>query len=332
MQLKIAVLDDYQDVFRTIPAYERLADHEVVVFRDTEKNVAKLAERLKEADVVVLTQQRSAFPRALVQQLPALQLIAQTGSHQDHFDIAACTERGVAIAAKGGGQLNSTVEMTWGLILASMRHIPQEVQALKQGQWQTTLGNALAGKTLAIFGLGNIGSMVARVGAAFGMKVTCWGRENSLARAKEEGYQVPENREAFFEGADVLSLHIPLAPSTHGIVKAADLARMKPTALLVNTSRARLIEDGALLAALQRGRPGRAAVDVYETEPVTGGQHPLLSLPNALCTPHLGYHVRELYDSLYTHVVDNILAFAAGHPINLLNPAAISVRRSFQRG
>lgn len=330
--MKIAVLDDYQDVFRTVPSYGSLSHHDVVVYRDTESDLAKLGARLEDADVVVLTQQRSAFPRALVERLPKLQLIAQTGSHQDHVDIAACTERGIAIAGKGVGRLNSTVEMTWALILASMRHVPQEVEALKRGAWQTTIGNALAGKTLAIYGLGNIGTMVARVGSAFGMEVICWGRENSLARAREAGYELPPNREAFFERADVLSLHIPLDATTHGVVKATDLARMKPTALLVNTSRARLIEDGALVAALKSGRPGRAAVDVYETEPVIDGRHELLPLPNALCTPHLGYNVRELYESLYTQVIANILAFADGQPTNLLNPDAISVRCSHQRG
>jgi D-3-phosphoglycerate dehydrogenase len=330
-RLKIVVLDDYQDVFRTTSACRRLEGHEIVVFRDTQKDLAKLAARLEDADVVVLTQQRSAFPRALVERLPKLRLIAQSGSHKDHFDISACTEHGVAIAGKGVGQLNSTAEMTWALILASMRHVPQEVEALKSGSWQTTIGNSLAGKTLAIYGLGTIGAMVARVGSAFGMRVSCWGRENTLARAREAGYEVPASREAFFEGADVLTLHIPLDANTGGIVKAADLARMKSTALLVNTSRARLIEEGALVEALKLGHPGRAAVDVYETEPVTGGQHALLGMPNALCTPHLGYNVRELYESLYTQVIGNIVAFIEGHPTNLLNPDALPVRRELQK-
>lgn len=325
--MKIAVLDDYQDVFRTVSGFERLKGHDVVVFHDTEKDPEKLAQRLKDADAVVLTQQRSSFPRPVIEKLPRLRLIAQTGSHKEHVDIAACNERGIVIAAKRAGRLNSTAELTWGLILASLRHIPQEAHQLRQGAWQTTVGTVLHGKTLGVYALGRIGAMVAQVGAAFGMKITCWGRHGSRARAREAGYEVPASREAFFEGADVVSLHIPLDEETRGIVTAADLARMKPTALLVNTSRALLIEEGALVAALQRGRPGRAAVDVYESEPVTGGDHPLLKLPNALCTPHLGYNVRELYEELYGRVIENILAFVSGKPVNVLNPEALSVRR-----
>lgn len=325
--MKIAVLDDYQDVFRTVPAFGRLEGHEVVVFRDTEKDPERLAHRLQDADVVVLTQQRSLLPRAVIGRLSRLRLIAQTGSHQDHFDIAACTERGIAIAAKGGGRLNSTAELAWGLILASVRHIPEEALQLKQGAWQTTVGTTLCDKTLGIYAFGKIGSMVAQIGRAFGMKLICWGREGSLARAREAGYEAAPSREAFFEQSDIISLHIPLEPATRGIVSAADLARMKTTALLVNTSRAALIEEGALVAALRRGRPGRAAVDVYESEPVTGGDHPLLRMPNALCTPHLGYNVRELYETLYGHAIDNILAFASGEPANLLNPEVFSTRR-----
>ena len=325
--MKIAVLDDYQDVFRAVPGFERLKEHEVVVFRDTEKDPEKLAQRLQDSDAVVLTQQRSSFPRDVIEKLPKLRLIAQTGSHKDHFDIAACTEKGIVIVAKGGGRLNSTAELTWALILASVRHIPQEAQQLKTGAWQTTVGTTLFAKTLGIYALGKIGAMVAQIGTAFGMNVKCWGREGSRARARDAGYGVPVSREAFFEGADIISLHLPLDKDTRGIITAADLARMKPTALLVNTSRALLIEEGALVAALKRGRPGRAAVDVYESEPVTGGNHPLLALPNALCTPHLGYNVRELYEALYGHAIENILAFASGKPINVINPEALSVRR-----
>jgi len=326
--VKIAVLDDYQDVFRTVPGFERLKRHEVVVFRDRNRDPGELARRLRDADVVVLTQQRSPFPRSVIEKLPRLRLIAQTGSHRDHFDIAACSERGIAIAARSGAaRLNSTAELTWALILASYRHIPEEARQLKQGVWQATVGNSLYGKTLGIYALGKIGAMVAQVGAAFGMRITCWGREGSLARAREAGYDVPASREAFFESADILSLHIPLEPQTRGIVTAADLARMKPTALLVNTSRALLVEEGALVEALKRGRPGRAAVDVYEREPVVDGNHPLFALPNVLCTPHLGYNVRELYEVLYGYVIDNIVAFISGKPVNVLNPEALSVHK-----
>ncbi|MBI3044920.1 MAG: D-2-hydroxyacid dehydrogenase family protein [Betaproteobacteria bacterium] len=326
--MKIAVLDDYQDMFRSVPGFERLKGHEVVVFRDRNRGPGELVRRLQDADIVVLTQQRSPIPRSVVEKLPRLRLIAQTGSHRDHFDIAACSERGIAIAAKpGAARLNSTAELTWGLIIASYRHIPEEAQRLKQGAWQTTVGNSLYGKTLGIYALGKIGAMVAKVGAAFGMKVTCWGREGSLDRARVAGYEVPASREAFFGGADIVSLHIPLDEQTRGIVTAADLARMKPGALLVNTSRAQLIEEGALAEALRRGRPGRAAVDVYESEPVVDGDHPLFKLSNALCTPHLGYNVRELYEVLYGQAIENILAFISGDPVNVLNPEALSIRR-----
>lgn len=323
-QLKIAVIDDYQDAFRKLNCFSRLKDHEVVLFHDTEKDPARLATRLRDADAVVLTQQRSPFPRAVIEKLPGrLKLIAQTGRNTNHIDVAACTEKGIVVAAAGGGTSYSTAELAWGLIIASLRHIPHEVQQLKQGVWQTTVGTGLHGKTLGVYALGKIGGCVAQVGKAFGMKVTCWGREASQARARELGYEVPAGREAFFGNADIISLHIPLSKETRGIVTAADLARMKPTALIVNTSRAPLIAEGALIEALKQGRPGFAAVDVYEEEPVTGGNHPLLKMPNVICTPHLGYVEKSTYESYYGTVIDSILAFAAGKPVNVLNPEAL---------
>lgn len=326
--MKIVVLDDYPDMFRKTESLQRLKDHEVVVFRDTEKDLEKLAARLKDADAVVLTQERSPFPRTLIDKLPRLKLIAQTGTHRHHFDRAACTEKGILIcvAPPGSTKAYSTAELTWGLILASVRHIPYEVQQLKQGHWQSTAGTELHGKTLAVYGLGKIGGWVAEVGRAFGMRVTCWGRESSKNRALEEGYEVPASREAFFADADVLSLHIFADESTLGIVKAADLACMKPTSLLVNTARMRLIEDDALVAALKKGRPGFAAVDVYEEEPVLDGNHPLLGMPNVLCTPHLGYAVGEKYENFYRTAVDSILAFASGKPVNVFNTEALGKR------
>ena len=323
--MKIAVIDDYQDAFRKLNCFARLKDHEVVLFHDTEKDPAKLAARLEGAAAVVLTQQRSPFPRALVEKLPAtLQLIAQTGRNTGHIDVAACTEKGIVVAAAGGGTSYATAELAWGLIIASLRSIPHEVGQLKQGVWQTTVGTGLHGKTLGIYALGKIGGCVAQVGKAFGMKVTCWGREASLAKARELGYEVPASREAFFANADVISLHIPLNQETRGIVTAADLARMKPTALIVNTSRAPIIAAGALADALKQGRPGFAAVDVYEEEPVTGGNHPLLKMPNAICTPHLGYVEKSTYESYYGTVIDSILGFASGKPVNVLNPEALT--------
>lgn len=317
--MKIAVIDDYQDAFRRLSSFGKLAGHEVIVYNDTEKDVAKLAERLKDAEAVVLTQQRSAFPRALIERLPKLKLISQTGRNAYHIDIDACTERGVIISAAGAGLPNPTAELTWGLILAALRHIPQEVQRLKGGEWQKTLGTGLSGKTLGIYAYGRIGSLVARVGKAFGMRVVCLGREGSTAKAKADGYDVAESREWFFANCDIVSLHLPLNKETRGIVKAADLALMKPTALLVNTSRAPLIEAGALVAALKQGRPGRAAIDVFEEEPVIGAGHPLLQLDNALCTPHLGYVEEATYEAYYGAAIDNLVAYAEGQPANVLN-------------
>ena len=322
--MKIAVIDDYQDAFRRLSSYGKLKGHDVIVYNDTEKDPARLAERLKDADVVVLTQQRSPFPRAVIERLPKLKLISQTGRNANHIDIAACTERGIIISAAGAGLPNPTAELAWGLILSALRHIPYEVQQLKSGKWQSTVGTGLSGKTLGVYAYGRIGSLVARVGKAFGMRVVCWGREGSTAKARADGYEVAASREAFFSESDVISLHLPLNKETRGIVTAADLARMKPTALIVNTSRAPIVESGALAAALKLGRPGRAAVDVYEEEPVLNANHPLIKMDNALCTPHLGYVEEATYEAYYGTAIDHIVAYAEGKPINVLNPEAIA--------
>jgi D-3-phosphoglycerate dehydrogenase / 2-oxoglutarate reductase len=326
MTMKIAVIDDYQNAFRTLKCYAKLKDHEVVVYTDTEKEPARLAERLKDAEAVVLTQQRSRFPRAAIERLPKLKLVSQTGRATAHIDVAACTERGIVVSAGGAGNPHPTAELTWALILAALRHIPYEVRRLQEGHWQSTLGIAVKHKTLGIYALGRIGSIVARVGQAFGARVLCWGREGSTARAREAGYEVAKSREAFFAEADILSLHLPLNKETQGIVTATDLALMKPSALLANTSRAGLIAQGALVNALKAGRPGMAAVDVYEDEPVLGAAHPLLKMDNVICTPHLGCVERDTYEDYYGVVVDQIVAYAAGNPINVVNPEALGKR------
>jgi D-3-phosphoglycerate dehydrogenase len=322
--MRIAVIDDYQDAFRKLEVYSRLKGHDVVVFHDTEKDPARLAARLADFDAVLLTQQRSPFPRAVIEKLPKLKVIAQTGRNTNHIDVEACTAHGVAVAAAGSGSPHATAELAWGLILASLRHIPHEVEQLKKGVWQTTVGTGLNGKTLGVYAPGRIGSCVAAVGKAFGMKVTCWGRDASKAKAREAGYEVPSSREAFFGGADIISLHIPLNKDTRGIVTAADLACMKASALFVNTSRAPLVAAGALVEALGKGRPGFAAVDVFEDEPVVGGNHPLLKMPNVICTPHLGYVEQRTYESYYGAAIDGILGFAEGKPVNVLNPDALA--------
>jgi len=324
--MHIIVIDDYPDALRSLDCFARLKDHQVTVFHDTEKDPLKLAKRLRDADAVILTQLRSPFPRAVIEQLPRLKLVSQTGRHTAHIDVAACSEHGIVVAAAGSGSPHATAELAWGLILASVRHIPQEVAALKAGVWQTTVGTGLHGKTLGIYAFGRIGRLVADIGRAFGMQVVCWGREGSLSNARQAGFAVAASREAFFESADVMSLHIPLNKDTRGLVSGADLARMKASALIVNTSRAQLFEDGALVAALRQGRPGWAAIDVFEDEPVTGGGHPLLAMPNVVCTPHLGYVEKQALESFYGGAIDSILGFAAGTPVNVLNPDAIGRR------
>ena len=328
--MKIAVLHDYADAFRGTRAYPRLQDHEVAIHADAYTEAARVIEQAAGCDALLLTQQRVPLSREIIENLPDLRFISQTGRNTYHLDLDACTAHGVVVSAGGGGgggsPYSTTAELTWGLILASLRHLPYEIERLKQGHWQSTIGTRLAGSTLGVYAFGHIGAAVARVGKAFGMQVVCWGREGSTGRARAEGFDVAASREAFFETADVISLHLPSNRETRGIITAQDLGRMKPTALLVNTSRAPIVEDGSLVAALQQGRPGFAAVDVYETEPVVGADHPLLRMPNVICTPHLGYAERVGYEGIFNVAVDQLLAFAVGQPINVVNPEAIGKR------
>lgn len=319
--MQIVIPDDYQDAVRTLDCFTKLQGHTVVIYHDTVKDVDALAERFAAADALVLIRERTAISAALLERLPQLQLISQTGRGVPHIDVAACTRHGVAVAA-GGGDRHAPAELTWALILAAMRHLPQEMAALKAGRWQTSLGLGLHGRVLSIFGFGRIGSLVAEYGRAFGMQVLIWGREGSCTRAQAAGFAVAATQDALFAQADVLSLHLKLTPETEGIVTSADLTRMKPTALLVNTSRAGLIAAGALEQALRAGRPGWAAVDVYDDEPALND--PLLVLDNALCTPHLGYVEKDSYERYFDRAFDQVLAFAAGKPINLINPEVLT--------
>jgi len=324
--MKIAVIHDYPGVFERVTAYAKLKGHEVMVHTEAHNDPAKTVAQVAGCEALVLTQQRVRMTRDIIGKLPALKFISQTGRNVYHLDMDALTERGVVVSAAGHaerGGYSSTAELAWGLILSSLRHIPYEVERLKQGNWQSTAGTRLYGRTLGVYAFGKIGSAAARVGRAFGMDVVCWGREGSTARAKAEGYKVAASREAFFESADVITLHLPGNKDTRGLVTAADLARMKPTALLVNTSRATIIEEGALAEALKKGRPGFAAVDVYEQEPVVGAAHPLIGMKNALCTPHLGYCERDNYEQIYGNAIEQLLAYAAGKPINVVNPEAV---------
>jgi D-3-phosphoglycerate dehydrogenase len=324
--MKISILDDYHDTLRTLPCFRKLDGHEVEIWNDHLQDVDALAERLKHTEALVLIRERTQIRAPLIERLGRLRLISQRSVYP-HIDIDACTRRGVLVCSNmhAGTPSYATVELTWGLIIAAMRQIPQQVAALKAGKWQTGIGSSLRGKTLGIYGYGRIGAAVAGCAGPFGMKVLVWAREASRARAQADGHAVALSKEAFFEECDVISLHMRLVESTRGIVKADDLARMKPTALLVNTSRAPLIERGALVTALQRGRPGMAAIDVYEEEPVLDTNHPLLRMDNVVCTPHIGYVSRDEYEIQFSDIFDQIVAYAAGAPINMVNPGALEI-------
>jgi D-3-phosphoglycerate dehydrogenase / 2-oxoglutarate reductase len=321
--MKIVIPDDYQDAVRSLDCFATLSGHEVTIYNDTVKDDDSLVKRFAEADVLVLIRERTAISEALLERLPKLRLISQTGRGTPHIDLEACTRHDVAVAV-GGGSPQAPAELTWALVLAAMRHIPREVARFKEGTWQTTLGTGLRGRTLGIYGYGRIGSVVAGYGQAFGMRVLVWGREGSLRRASEAGFETAASKDDLFEQSDVLSLHLKLSAETRGILTPDDLAKMKQTSLLVNTSRAELIEPGALEVALKAGRPGFAAVDVYEEEPVK--DHPLLHLDNAICTPHLGYVEKDSYEMYFGAAFDEILAFEAGNPEHIINPEALETR------
>jgi len=323
--MKITVLDDYHDTVRTLPCFAKLAGHDVTIWNDHVQDVDALAGRLAETEALVLIRERTKIRTPLLERLPKLRLISQRSVYP-HIDIDTCTRRGVIVSSSQHPDTPShaTAELTWALVLAAMRRVPQQMASLRAGKWQTGVGNSVHHKTLGIYGYGRIGKVVAGYGVAFGMKVLVWAREQSRARARADGYAVAESKEAFFEACDILSLHMRLYDATRGIVTAADLARMKPTALLVNTSRAPLIERGALEAALAAGRPGMAAVDVYEEEPVRDTNHPLLRMDNVVCTPHIGYVTHEEYELQFSDIFDQILAYADGKPINVVNPDVLS--------
>ncbi|HQZ54674.1 MAG TPA: D-2-hydroxyacid dehydrogenase family protein, partial [Thermoflexales bacterium] len=286
--MEIAIPDDYQGVVRQLACFSKLAGHTVTIYTDTVKDLDALAARLAPAEVLVLIRERTVISDALLARLPRLRMISQTGKGAAHIDLEACARRGITVET-GTGSPYAPAELTWALLLAAARRIPREVAGLKAGGWQSTLGIGLRGRTLGIWGYGKIGQVVAGYGRAFGMTVLAWGRAGSLARAQADGFETAASPEELLARSDALSLHVKLTPDTRGLVTAAHLALMKPEAILVNTSRAELIAPGALAAALKAGRPGFAAVDVYEDEPVLGAAHPLLALENALCTPHLGY-------------------------------------------
>jgi len=325
--MKITILDDYFDTIRTLKCFAKLAGHDVTVWNDHVQDVDALAERLKDTEVLVLIRERTKVRAPLLERLTKLRLISQRSVYP-HIDVDACTRLGVVLSSgqHPGTPSYATAELTWGLIIAAMRQIPQQMAALKAGRWQIGVGHTLRGKTLGIFGYGRIGGAVAGYGKAFGMDVLVWASDKSRARAAADGYRAAASKAAFFAEADVVTLHVRLYDSTRGMVTAADLACMKPTALLVNTSRAPLIAPGALVAALRAGRPGMAAVDVYEEEPMRDTDNPLLKMDNVVCTPHIGYVSRDEYEIQFGDIFDQILAYEAGRPINVINPEALMRR------
>jgi D-3-phosphoglycerate dehydrogenase / 2-oxoglutarate reductase len=335
--MNIVILDDYQDVVRKLDCASKLDAFPAKVYTNTVKGIGQLSVRLKDADVIVLIRERTPLNRQLLEKLPRLKLISQTGHAGSHIDLAACTERGIAVA-QGTGSPYAPAELTWALIMAAAKRLPQYIGNLKHGAWQQSglkaasmpvnfsLGTVLRGKTLGIWGYGKIGQLVAGYGKAFGMRVLVWGSAESRARAAQDGFIPAATRQAFFEESDVLSLHLRLSDATRAIVKLEDLSRMKQTALIVNTSRAELIEQDALISALNRGRPGLAAVDVFEVEPILQG-HALLRLENCICTPHIGYVEKDNYELYFGAAFDNVVNFIKGTPTNIVNPGALQVRR-----
>ena len=335
--MNIIILDDYQDVVRKLRCASRLDSYNAKVFTNTVKGIGQLSVRLKDADILVLIRERTHFPRLLLEKLPRLKLISQTGRAGSHIDVETCTRLGISVA-EGQGSPVAPAELTWALIMATMRRIPHYVSHLKHGAWQQSglktaampanfgIGQVLRGRTLGLWGYGRIGQIVAGYGRAFGMQVIVWGSDSSRALASSHGFSAAPSREAFFESSDVLSLHLRLHDDTRGMVKLEDLQRMPPTAVFVNTSRAELLEDNALVSALNRGRPGMAAVDVFESEPILQG-HPLLRLENAVCTPHIGYVEQDSYEMYFSAAFDNVVNYILGKPTNIINPEALKVLR-----
>lgn len=323
--MNVTILDDYFDTVRTLACFRKLDGHAVAIWNDHVDDVERLAERLKATDVLVLIRERTQIRAPLLERLPRLRLISQRSVYP-HIDIEACTRRGVIVSSyqHPGTPCYAAAELTWALVLAAMRQLPQQMASLKRGCWQIGVGETLRGKTLGIYGYGRIASTVAGYGTAFGMNILVWAREASLERARGDGYAVATNKRSFLESSDVLSLHMRLVEETRGIVCASDLAQMKPTALLVNTSRAELIEAGALVAALRAGRPGCAAVDVYETEPLQDPHDPLLALDNVICTPHIGYVTRDEYELQFSEIFDQISAYVGGAPTYVVNPQVLA--------
>jgi D-3-phosphoglycerate dehydrogenase len=326
--VRVTVLDDYFDTVRTLDCFAKLKGHGVTIWNDHVQDVEKLAERLGDTEALVLIRERTQIRTPLLERLPKLKLISQRSVYP-HIDIDACTRLGIVVSSSqhAGTPSYATAELTWALVLASSRMIPQQVASLKAGHWQFGVGSTVRGKTFGVYGYGRIGAVVAGYAKAFGMKVMVWAREPAMAKARDDGHESATSKAAFFEQCDFISLHMRLVDATRGIVRAEDLARMKPTATLVNTSRAGLIEPNALANALRAGRPGYAAVDVFEKEPLRDTADPLLNMDNVIATPHIGYVSRDEYEIQFTDIFDQIISYATGTPTNVVNPDVLVRRR-----
>ena len=327
--MRVTILDDYHDTLRTLDCFRKLDGHDVTIFNDHVQDVDALTARLANTEALVLIRERTQIRAPLLERLPTLRLISQRSVYP-HIDIDACTRLGIVVSSSLHSDTPSyaAAELTWALVLSALRQLPQQMEALKQVRWQIGVGHTVRGKTIGIYGYGRIGAVVAGYARAFGCDVVIRAREASRERARADGYRVAESKDAFFAGCDVVTLHMRLVAATRGIVTAADLARMKPTALLVNTSRAGLIEEGALVEALRSGRPGMAAVDVFEREPLRDPFDPLLRLEQVVATPHIGYVTRDEYELQFGEIFDQIVAYAAGAPINVVNPAVLQARKT----
>ncbi len=315
--MQIVIADDELDVVEQLHCYGELRGYRVRIERERAGTVERAATRWQDADAVVLFRDRTPITVTLLERLPGLKFIAQTGAGISHIDLAACAERGIAVSAQGFST-EATAELTWALILAARRRLFDEVQGLRSGRWQGVLGQSVRGQTLGILGYGRIGARVAASAGLFGMRVLAHGGEGSRQRAQADGFDFESSRERFFSRADVLSIHLALNAQTRASVSAADLAHMSPGSMLVNTSRAQLIQAGALVSALKAGRPGQAAIDVFDIEPAATAKDPLLALPNALCTPHLGGAERTTYEGFFGGAFAAVRAWAAGAPIDLI--------------
>jgi D-3-phosphoglycerate dehydrogenase len=321
--MKIVIPDDYHGLVPQLASFAKLAGHEVTVLRDVAPSLETLVKKLRDAQIIVAIRERTAFTRTLLEQLPQLKLIAQTGRSAHSIDLKACSDLGIAVCSGSHASPYTVAEHTWALIFASVRHIAEDAALMKQGQWREGFSTSLRGKTLGVYGLGKIGEPVAAAGAAFGMRVLCYAREATAARARALGYESATSKAEFFAQSDILSVNLRMLEATRGIIAAADLAQMKPTALIVNTSRAELFAPGVLVEALKKGRPGFAATDVYENEPVQNGDHPLLKMPNAICTPHSAWLEPYTYELYFGEAFEQVAAYAAGQPVKLLNPDVV---------